>query len=497
MCWPNRKIPTNQHGQATRLWLCHCQAIQIRTFHATWFAFWLCFFGWFATANLWVQIQQDLQISEQAKAIAGGCSVASTVVFRVITGWICDLWGAKKSYVLLLILSAFPIMAMALVSNAIGYVITSFFIGIAGASFVITQYHTTIMFAGKTVGTANATSAGWGNFGGGCANFFLPLLYFHFVEQYDLSNSQAWRICMIVPGITYIVMAIIYWFVTDDNPPKVETSEDVGMNTINGNDSQLNKPLKPKAKDKGAFKIGAGDYRTWLLFWVYAGCFGVELTVLRFAAPYFMDSFGVKQEVAGLIVLCFSLMNLFARSLGGIIADVVSRYAEKSLIGRVRALFIILLFEAICLILFAIGDDVVDSLGYTIFFMLMFSLGVQAAEGATFAIVPFVQPKAIGPVAGIVGAGGNMGAMIFAFALFTSVPENLPYMAAWLVMGIYVFIIAFITFGVRFSDAEINAADDQMNTWTELDKAADVKSLRSTGDNKGTFQSVKPEEYDA
>ena len=33
-------------------------------------------------------------------------------------------------------------------------------IGIIGASFVITQYHTSVMFAPNVVGTANATTAG-------------------------------------------------------------------------------------------------------------------------------------------------------------------------------------------------------------------------------------------------------------------------------------------------------------------------------------------------
>ncbi len=40
-------------------------------------------------------------------------------------------------------------------------------IGAIGASFVITQYHTSIMFAPNVVGTANATTAGWGDAGGG------------------------------------------------------------------------------------------------------------------------------------------------------------------------------------------------------------------------------------------------------------------------------------------------------------------------------------------
>ena len=44
--------------------------------------------------------------------------------------------------------------------------------------------------------------------------------------------------------------------------------------------------------------------------------------------------------------------------------------------------------------------------------LIGFSLFVQMAEGATFAIVPFVQPSATGSVSGIVGAGGNVGAVI-------------------------------------------------------------------------------------
>ncbi len=35
-------------------------------------------------------------------------------------------------------------------------------IGVIGASFVVTQYHTSVMFAPNVVGTANATTAGWG-----------------------------------------------------------------------------------------------------------------------------------------------------------------------------------------------------------------------------------------------------------------------------------------------------------------------------------------------
>jgi NNP family nitrate/nitrite transporter-like MFS transporter len=155
---------------------------------------------------------------------------------------------------------------MALVQTAAGYIITSLFIGIVGASFVITQYHTTAMFAGKCIGTANATSAGWGNFGGGCANFFMPLLFFHFVNDYGVAENVAWRICMLIPACGYLVMAAIYWFFTVDRPPKAQVSpKDIDVNVMNDPDPTLSN--KKVDKSKGGFMAAVKDYRTCYYLW--------------------------------------------------------------------------------------------------------------------------------------------------------------------------------------------------------------------------------------
>ncbi|CAN0487210.1 unnamed protein product, partial [Hapterophycus canaliculatus] len=60
------------------------------------------------------------------------------------------------------------------------------------------------------------------------------------------------------------------------------------------------------------------NVNSWLLFLQYAACFGVELTVNNTAANYFSDEFGLSTSKAGLVASLFGLMNLFARSLGGI-----------------------------------------------------------------------------------------------------------------------------------------------------------------------------------
>jgi NNP family nitrate/nitrite transporter-like MFS transporter len=49
--------------------------------------------------------------------------------------------------------------------------------------------------------------------------------------------------------------------------------------------------------------------------------------------------------------------------------------------------------------------------------MLFFGLFTHMACGATYAVVPFVDKRALGGVAGIIGAGGNVGAVAAGFLM--------------------------------------------------------------------------------
>ena len=87
--------------------------------------------------------------------------------------------------------------------------------------------------------------------------------------------------------------------------------------------------------------------------------------------------------------------------------------------------------------------------------LIVFSLFVQMSEGATFAIVPYLNKRAMGAVAGIVGAGGNFGAMLAGF-LFRREADF--YGQSYLILGILVAVCAFMAFMVRFSESEERAA---------------------------------------
>jgi MFS transporter, NNP family, nitrate/nitrite transporter len=105
----------------------------------------------------------------------------------------------------------------------------------------------------------------------------------------------------------------------------------------------------------------------------------------------------------------FGWINLFARPMGGIVADKIGKIWGFD--GKSLLLSILLLLEGIGIIWFAKSGN----LGMAIFMMFFFGLSLKMANGATYSLVPFVNPAAVGSVAGIVGAGGNIGAMLIAF----------------------------------------------------------------------------------
>ena len=423
-------------NKATQINLFSLKSIQMRTFHTTWFAFFLAFFGWFGIAPLMAIVREDLMLTKAQVGNTIIASVAITVLVRVLIGPLCDRIGSRKAYTWLLILGSIPVMGIGFAQDYKSFLLFRLAIGAIGASFVITQYHTSVMFAPNCVGTANATTAGWGNLGGGVTQMVMPLI-FTAILSFGVDKFLGWRLAMIVPGVALFIMGFVYYFYTQDAP--------------DGDYKDLRErgELEP-AKGKGmeSFMLAIKDYRVWALFVIYAACFGVELTINNVAALYYHDQFQLDVKTAGLIAGLFGLMNIFARTVGGFFSDFFAK--KMGLRGRVLFLFAVLLGEGFMLIVFSQMAVLILAVGT----MIVFSLFVQMSEGATFGIVPFINKKALGAVAGIVGAGGNAGAVAAGF-LFRA--ENITIQQCLLFLGVMVVVASFATVLVRFSPAVENA----------------------------------------
>jgi NNP family nitrate/nitrite transporter-like MFS transporter len=238
---------------------------------------------------------------------------------------------------------------------------------------------------------------------------------------------------MLAAGVVCFLVGVAYYFLTQDSPA--------------GNFKQLRErgELPAKKYGIGNFFEACADRRVWLLFVIYAACFGIELTIDNIAHLYFSDNFSLSLERAGMVAALLGGMNLFARSLGGYVADRFGR--AGGLRGRVQWLFMVLLAEGMFMVLFSR----MTATPLAIAGLMLFGLCVDMACGATFAVVPFINKKALGSVSGIVGAGGNLGAVLAGF-LFKRPTAQWPH--ELLILGCCVAAAAFLALGVRFSREE-------------------------------------------
>ncbi len=399
------------------------KGIQMRSFHISWITFFVCFFGWFGLAPLMPSIREDLHLTKAQVGNTIIAAVSATIFARLIIGRLCDTWGPRKTYTALLLICAFPVMCVGLANDYTSFLLFRLAIGVIGASFVITQFHTSMMFAPNIKGTANAVGGGWGNLGGGVTNMLMPVVFAAIVTM-GYTKSEAWRYAMILPGIMLLVMAFVYYKYTKDTPA--------------GNFDEIERVQKVMTKTDWSVLL---DFRVWSLVLAYAVCFGMEITFDNIAALHFVDTFNLSQSAAGFWAGVFGFMNLFARALGGIAADKIGlRYGMK---GKGLLLAAVLLLEGVGLILFAQAGG----LGWAIASMLTFALFLKMANGTTYAIVPFIDEKNVGMVSGIVGAGGNLGGMIFGF-LFKS--SNISYVQAFGYIGFAVLLVSVVVLVTRF-----------------------------------------------
>jgi NNP family nitrate/nitrite transporter-like MFS transporter len=422
-------------SKATKINLLDFRSAPMRAFHVTWMTFFLCFFGWFGIAPLMPIIRKDLALTQSQIGNIIIASVAITIFARLLFGWLCDKIGPRICYSILLIFGSIPVMFIGMSNSYESFLLFRLAIGVIGASFVVTQYHTSVMFAPNVVGTANATAAGWGNMGGGATLIIMPLIFSAFVGAGYLEES-AWRYSMFIPGAALFIMGFVYYFITQDTP-------DGNLADLRKNDPDY---IAKKGDEKGSFRAALKDYRVWILFLAYGACFGIEITIDNIATLYFVDNFQLGLKEAGLIAGLFGMMNIFARALGGIFGDKAGK--KFGLRGRITILGIFLLLEGLGIMLFS-G---MTSLVWAVATMLLFALFLKMSNGATYAVVPFINKKAIGAVSGIVGAGGNVGAVMAGF-LFKS--ESISYRESLFYIGVAVIAVAVLSLIISLSKRSV------------------------------------------
>lgn len=422
--------------------------------HMTWLAFFISFVVWFNHAPLMLVIAKSLNMSQADIKTILILNVALTIPARIAIGILVDKFGPKRTYSTLLGFGSIPCFMFAFAHDFQELALARFLLGFIGAGFVIGIRMVGEWFPAKQVGIAEGIYGGWGNFGSAAAAMALPALALVF------GGDDGWRYAIAASGVLSLVYAIIYFFSVSDTPkgstyfkPKKAGAMEVTSRgdlyfyilmtaPLYAALTLLTWKLSPAGVNMLSELAALGIYAgVWILFaynvykivhvnaehlqqpieaihrykfkqvailnLAYLITFGSELAVVSMLPMFFYDTFheayAITTVQAGLLGGCFAFMNLVARPGGGWFSDKF---------GRKLALTVVILGLSAG---FFVMSQITAAwpLWLAVLVVIICSLFVQAGCGAVFAMVPLIKRRMTGQIAGMVGAYGNVGGVVF------------------------------------------------------------------------------------
>ena len=423
---------------------------QWSTLHLTWVAFFLTFVAWFNMAPFNTTIMHALGLSSAEINVLMICNVALTIPARIIIGFWVDKYGPQKVFSGLLIFSALVCFAFALAQDFKTLLITRLLMGIVGGGFVVGIKMIAEWFPPQKMGTAQGIYAGWGNFGSAFATFSLPLIALLFSEE------SGWRIATGLSGLACLIWAVVYYRFCPDAPGKgqnflvdlhgvieVTSHKDLTLQILflfpvygaitlliwklsQHPFSLLSNSLSITLILGMVFLFFLFSLRCWkiniprlqhptpeedkyefsqiaILSLVYSLTFGSELAVVSMFPQFLETTFSLSVGIAGMLGASYAFMNLVARPGGGWISD---RF------GRRRTLFI-MIFGGMASHWLMGEIDSSWKLTSAITVAIIGSIFLKAGNGACFAVIPLISKPLTGKLAGLAGAYGSVGAVIF------------------------------------------------------------------------------------
>ena len=422
----------------------------IRTLHLTWVAFFITFVVWFSHAPMKPFIMEAFDLTNgQWKALLI-LNVALTIPSRIVIGMLVDKFGPRIVFSLLLTVSSFFCFGFAFATTYEQLALFRFLCGFVGAGFVIGIRMVGEWFPARQVGLAEGVYGGWGNFGSAAGAMSLPTI------AYLYGGDDGWRYAIASTGVVSFCYGI-FFYIKARNTPKGSTyfkpKKTGGLEVSSWKDYYfylaMNLPmyialavLVWKLSPSGVgllvqetaylawgflvalcvfqfsqiykvnhehLKEGVPEHQQYkfkqvaVLSWAYFVTFGSELAVVSMLPAFFMETFDLTPVLAGLLAAGFAFMNLVARPSGGYLSDRMGR--KKTLTVLICGLMV--------------GYLVLSQIGSTwwiplaVIATMCCSFFVQAGEGAVFAMVPLVQRRMTGQIAGMTGAFGNVGAVTF------------------------------------------------------------------------------------
>lgn len=423
---------------------------KMKILHLSWMVFFVVFITWFNMAPLLQAIGSSLNLTSAELKTLLTLNVAIAIPARIIIGMLTDKFGPRLVYAVLLAICAIPCFMFALADNFVQAAIARFLLGAIGAGFVVGIRIVSEWFPAHELGTAEGIYGGWGNFGSAAAAFTLPALALW------VGGDDGWRYAIAATGVLCVIFSVI-WYANVSNTPQGSTyfrPKNLGaMEVTSKSDFALLLIMKVpmyvamallawKLSPAGvklltqpvviAIYVGLAllyAYDCWHVWNVnkeifvkpvpelhrykfkqvavmdilYFATFGSELAVVSMLPLYFAETFQLTPVIAGILASAHAFMNLVSRPGGGVLSDKF---------GRKKMLLLLTAGLAVGYLVMGFVDSTWN-VWVAVGIAILCALFVQAGEGAVFAVVPLIKRRMTGQIAGMAGAYGNVGAVVY------------------------------------------------------------------------------------
>jgi len=340
---------------------------------------------WTMFSIIGLKIKEELGLSDTQFGVLVATPILTGSITRLPLGIMTDRFGGRIVFFIQMLLVAAATYGLALATEYWQYLVAGLFVGLAGGSFAIGIAYTSAWFEKDRQGTALGIF-GAGNAGAAITNLVAPMIVV----------AAGWQMVPKVYSVAMLIMAIVFWFLTYDDPMQEERKR-------TGTHKKLSDQLAPLK-----------ELRVWRFGLYYYFVFGGFVALALWLPKYYMGEYGMDLKTAAFITILFTLPSGLVRALGGYISDKAGARAVNWWVFWISAacLFVLSYPQTSFIIHGMQGDMAFDiNIGVWTFTALIFVVGIAMGFGkaSVYRILHDYYPDNMGSVGGMVGVLGGLG----------------------------------------------------------------------------------------
>ena len=415
-------------------------------------AFTVCFAVWTIFSIIGVRIKQELGLSDTQFGLLVGTPILTGSLSRIFLGIWTDQYGGRIVYVCVMVLAALATFLLSFADTYPLLLLAALGVGLAGGSFAVGIAYVSKWYPPGKQGTALGIF-GVGNVGAAVTKFIAPFVLV----------AYGWNTVAHVWAAALLVMAVIFWFTTEDDPALKERRArgEKPRSTL----LEL-EPLK--------------NQQVWRFALYYFFVFGGFVALALWLPRYLIGVYELDIKTAGILAAFYSVPASLFRAYGGHLSD---RYGARRIMYWTFGVSLICLFMLSYpdtdYVIHGIEGDIAfsTSMGLVPFVILVFVLGffMSLGKAAVYKHIPVYYPDHVGSVGGLVGMIGGLGGFILPI-LFGVMNDltNIP-------TGIFMLLFALVAATVIWMHLSIRQMEREVagHVLDKLPPLAELKEVHS------------------